>query len=76
MFFCRLKLRLEDAELIAKALKPDDMEWCYCYANDNYLIIEVKTDKIGAMLSAVDDYFINIKAVLPILKYLSSNKSC
>ena len=76
MFFCRLKLKLDDADLIAKALKPDDMEWCYCYTKDSYLIIEVKTDKIGAMLSAVDDYFINIKAVLPILKYLRSNKSC
>jgi len=73
LFFCRLKLRLEHADLIAKALKPDDMEWCYCYTKDNYLIIEVKTDKIGAMLSAVDDYFINIKAILPILKYLNSS---
>ena len=70
MMFGRLGIEIEDAELVANALKPDDMEWCYCYAKDGKLIVEVKTDKIGALLNAIDDYFINLKAVLPVLKVL------
>ncbi len=73
MMFGKLRIEIEDAEIIAKALKPDDLDWCYCYAEDDKLIIEVKTDKIGALLNAIDDYFINLKAVLPVLKILKEH---
>ncbi len=70
MMFGRLRIEIDDAEIVAEALKPDDMDWCYCYAEDGRLVIEVKTDKIGALLNAIDDYFINLKAVMPVLKVL------
>jgi tRNA threonylcarbamoyladenosine modification (KEOPS) complex Pcc1 subunit len=73
LLFGRLKIELDDAELIAEALKPDDLDWCYCYAEDGCLIVEVKTDKIGALLSAVDDYFINLKASLAVLSILKKS---
>ncbi len=64
----RLRIEIEDAEVLAKALSPDDPDWCRCYAEGNVLIVEVKTDRIGALLNAIDDYLLNIKAVLPILR--------
>jgi len=64
----RLRIEVEDAEVLAKALSPDDPDWCRCYAEGNVLVVEVRTDRIGALLNAIDDYLINIKAVLPILR--------
>jgi hypothetical protein len=66
VLFGRLKIEVEDADLIAKALKPDDMDWCYSYSDGNTLFIEVKTDKIGAMINALEDYFINLKAIMSV----------
>ncbi len=59
----KLKIEIEDAEIVARALKPDDLDWCYCYVENGKIVIIVETDKIGAMLNAIDDYFINLKAV-------------
>ena len=59
----RLRIEMEDAEIVAKALKPDDLDWCYCYAEDGKVVVIVETDRIGALLNAIDDYFINLKAV-------------
>ena len=70
--FGRVKIEMDDAEIVARALSPDDLDWCYCYAEGGKLIIEVRTDKIGAMLNAIDDYFINIKAVVQVLKILTN----
>lgn len=57
----RLELELDGAELIAAALKPDDPEWCGCSASDEKLLIIVEVEKIGTLLSALDDYLMNIK---------------
>jgi tRNA threonylcarbamoyladenosine modification (KEOPS) complex Pcc1 subunit len=70
MLFARLKIKLEDAELIHKALKPDDMDWCYTYSKGDMLFIEVRTNKIGAMINALEDYFINLKALQSVINAL------
>ncbi len=64
MLFARVRINVRDAELVAESLKPDDMDWCYCYTSDGVLVIEVKTEKIGAMINALEDYFINLKALM------------
>ncbi len=70
MLFARLRLNLEFADLIHEALKPDDMEWCYTYLKDGHLFIEIKTEKIGAMINALEDYFINLKALQSVINVL------
>ncbi len=70
LMFGRLVIEMEDAETVAEALKPDDLDWCYCYAENGRLVVEVRTDRIGALLSAIDDYFVNLKAVMPVLEIL------
>jgi len=75
MMFGKLRIEIDDAETVAKALKPDDMDWCYCYAEDGRLVIEVRTDKIGALLNAIDDYFVNLKAVMPVLNVLKDYRN-
>lgn len=51
----------EDAEKIAKALSPDDPDWCKCYAEGEKIVLEVKTSKISSLLYALDDYLMHIK---------------
>jgi len=71
----KIKMNISDADIIAKALKPDDLEWAKSSFETverkgnkiKVLIIEVKTKKIGAMINAVDDFLINIKTALSVL---------
>lgn len=59
--YARLELNSKDPEAVVKALKPDDPEWCSCWAEKDQIMIEVKVEKIGTLLSALDDYLMNIK---------------
>ncbi len=68
--FARLELDVEDADVIANALKPDDLSWTRCYSQGGKLIIEIETNRIGAMLVATDDYFLNVRAAVSALKSL------
>jgi tRNA threonylcarbamoyladenosine modification (KEOPS) complex Pcc1 subunit len=68
--FARLEFDVEDAEVIARALKPDDLGWARCYSAEGKLVVEVETEKIGAMLVAIDDYFLNVKAAVSALRVL------
>ncbi|WP_287794688.1 KEOPS complex subunit Pcc1 [Archaeoglobus sp.] len=65
----RLEVESKDPEAVVKALKPDDPEWCSCWA-DNRIVIEVRVEKIGTLLSALDDYLINIKMCEGVLEVL------
>ncbi len=65
----RLELDSKDPEAVVLSLKPDDPEWCSCYARDK-IFIEVKVEKIGTLLSALDDYLMNIKMCEKILEFL------
>jgi len=71
----KVRIRVEgeggrEAEIIALALKPDDMEWSEAKAEGNELILEVRTPKIGAMINAYDDYFLNLIAARSVLEAL------
>ncbi|WP_456468273.1 KEOPS complex subunit Pcc1 [Archaeoglobus sp.] len=66
----RLEIESKDAERVVKALKPDDPEWCRCYADDGKIVIIVEVEKVGTLLSALDDYLMNIKMCEKILETL------
>lgn len=63
-----VRLKQEDAEVIAAALKPDDTPWSEADAEGNELVLKVETPKVGAMLNAYDDYFLNLIAARGVLK--------
>jgi len=65
----RLELASKDPEAVVKALKPDDPEWCSCRA-ERKIVVEVKVEKIGTLISALDDYLMNIKMCEKILEIL------
>jgi hypothetical protein len=73
LLLARLELNLENADIVARALKPDDLPWSRCYSKGSRLIVEVDTEKIGAMLNAIDDYFLNTKAAILALEVLKAN---
>jgi hypothetical protein len=68
--FGEVRLRQRDAELIALAFKPDDTDWCRSRSEKSNLILEVETQKLGAMLNAFDDYFLNLYAALSVMEAL------
>ncbi len=69
--YARLKIKSKDADSIVKALKPDDPEWCKCYSDGEGIVIEVKVNKVGTLLSALDDYLMNLKVCERILNILN-----
>jgi len=73
LFKLELKLDLEDAEIIYKALKPDDVEWAKADFDDTLRII-IETEKIGAVINAFEDFMMNVKASISVLESLSTGK--
>ncbi|WP_407928335.1 KEOPS complex subunit Pcc1 [Archaeoglobus neptunius] len=65
----RLEVESKDAESVVRSLKPDDPEWCSCFANEKIIIV-VSVEKVGTLLSALDDYLMNIKMCEKILNIL------
>ncbi|AIY89449.1 KEOPS complex subunit Pcc1 [Geoglobus acetivorans] len=62
LFSVKLVIDEGHPEIISKALMPDDLEWAKSQYEDGRLVVEVKTHKIGALINAVEDFFMNIKA--------------
>jgi tRNA threonylcarbamoyladenosine modification (KEOPS) complex Pcc1 subunit len=65
--YARLEIESKDAGAVVKALKPDDPEWCNCRSKEGKIVIDVQVEKIGTLLSALDDYLMNIKMCEKIL---------
>lgn len=70
LYTARLIIDESDAEIIAKALGPDDLEWAKSYIENGNLVVEVRTHKIGALINALEDFFMNIKAAVSVLNDL------
>ncbi|RLI75476.1 hypothetical protein DRP04_13460 [Archaeoglobales archaeon] len=69
--YARLEIDSADSRIVVEALKPDDPEWCKCYSESGKIIIEVRTQKVGTLLSALDDYLMNIKMCEKVLETIS-----
>lgn len=68
--YARLEIDSKDPNGIVRALKPDDPEWCNCYAESGKIVIAVEVEKITTLLSALDDYLMNIKMCEKIMESL------
>ncbi len=68
--YARLEIPIDDAESVVKALKPDDPDWCSCRVKNGRIVIEVEVGKLGTLLSALDDYLMNIKMCERIIEVL------
>jgi hypothetical protein len=51
----------EMAGRIEKSLSPDNLPGMETTTDENYFSVVFKADKIGTMLSTVDDYLMNAK---------------
>ncbi len=70
LYSVRIEISHRDAGVIAESLEPDDLEWARSYLENGNLVVEIETHKIGALMNAVEDFFMNIKSALSSLSCL------
>jgi len=58
----------EFAEMIVRALEPDNLDNMYTTITKDNISMEIKTEKIGSLIATVDDYLINAKIAEDIVK--------
>jgi hypothetical protein len=61
MIRARLDLWGEEAMKVAMAIEPDNLPNMHLQAKCNKMQLEFSTEKIGTLLSTVDDLLMNIK---------------
>ncbi len=61
MIRARLVFRGREAETAAKAVKPDNLPNMILDVEADRLALQFSTEKIGTLLSTVDDLLMNIK---------------
>lgn len=61
MIKARLALCGEAAGMVAAAIEPDNLPNMTLLAEDDRMLLEFSTEKIGTLLSTVDDLLMNIK---------------
>ena len=61
MIRARLDFWGEDAEQVAMAIEPDNLPNMHLHTECEKFSLEFSTEKIGTMLSTVDDLLMNIK---------------
>ncbi len=59
------------AEVVARALRVDDPEWCKTEANGSKVVVRIRTERIESLLSACEDYFRTIRAAIGTLEALN-----
>ena len=61
MIKARLVLLAENAGIVAAAIEPDNLPNMALLAEEERLVLEFSTEKVGTLLSTVDDLLMNIK---------------
>ena len=61
MIRARLVFRGREAEAVAKAVEPDNLPNMILDVEADRLALQFSTEKIGTLLSTVDDLLMNIK---------------
>lgn len=71
MFDAELFLELSEsknmAEIIAKALRVDDPEWCESISEGEKLKVRIETKKVESLISACEDYFRTLRVALEVI---------
>lgn len=55
---------------VARSLEPDNLPNMHLLAEEGHICLEFSTEKIGTMLSTVDDILMNIKVAEETLVYV------
>ena len=61
MISARLVFWGEKAEIVARSIEPDNLPNMHLQTEEDRLSLEFSTEKIGTLLSTVDDLLMNIK---------------
>jgi len=61
MISAKLIFRGKGAENAARSLEPDNLPNMQMQADDDLLCLQFSTEKIGTLLSTVDDILMNLK---------------
>lgn len=61
MIYVKLIFSGTDVQEISKALEPDNLPSMRVNVHDDEMAIELSADRIGTVLSTVDDLLMNIK---------------
>ena len=61
MIRARLVFWGEEAKIVAKAIEPDNLSNMSLVADADHLSLSFSNEKIGTLLSTVDDLLMNIK---------------
>ncbi len=61
----------ELVSIIAQSLAPDNVPGIETIVEDNSFTVVFKADKVGTLLSSVDDYLMNANIVSEMLKKLN-----
>ena len=70
MLTAKLRLKISEPKIFTRILNPDDTMWTKCWSDGEVLIIFAESDSTGAVLNALDDYMLNIKAAQALLNIL------
>ncbi len=73
LYSLKIELSIEDADIIARSLGPDDTDWAKSCFKNGKLMIRIETSKIGALVNAVDDFFMNVKPLISVLNGLKQD---
>jgi hypothetical protein len=69
----RIDICHENSEILAASLNPDDQPWAKSRFEDG-VVIEVES-RVESVISAIDDFMINLKAAVSVLAVLAAISS-
>ena len=61
MIHTKLTLSLECAQIVQRSLEPDNLSSMQTSENSKKVIVQFETNRIGTVLSTIDDYLMNAK---------------
>ncbi len=67
---CVLLFEHEKSQLIAEAVKPDNMSYVEMKVRKETIMAKITTRSLGSLSAAVDDYLVNLKVAKDMLEMI------
>ncbi len=64
-----IRTDVEDPELVAAALRPDNTPEMRTRVTDGTLVTHIERDSTGGLRSTVDDYVVNLSVALDVVQH-------
>ncbi|NMG82730.1 MAG: hypothetical protein GIS02_00795 [Methanosarcinales archaeon] len=61
MIHTKLTLSGECAQIVQRSLEPDNLSSMHTSKNDMKVVVQFEVNRIGTLLSTIDDYLMNAK---------------